>query len=87
MVHQATRHEDVLGGGVEEQLHILLTSALDAAQLHSQTTLPPGVRGRGTYWRGGWVDPRSGLDAEAKRKKNPITALAGNWTQVVQLVA
>jgi hypothetical protein len=35
----------------------------------------PGVRAPGTHWIGGWVDPRFGLDAVAKRKKIPLVPL------------
>jgi len=40
----------------------------------------------GTHRIGSWVGPRAGLDAMAKRKI-PIIAPAGNWTQVLQPVA
>jgi len=43
----------------------------------------PGVRAPGTHWTGGWVGPKAGLEAVAKRKI-PITAPAGNWTAAVQ---
>jgi hypothetical protein len=45
----------------------------------------PRVRAPATHRKGGWVGPRARLDAVA-RWKNPIIALAGNWTPVVQLV-
>jgi len=45
----------------------------------------PEIRASGTHCKGGWVGPRAGLDAVARRK-NPIIAPAGNWTPVVQPV-
>jgi hypothetical protein len=39
-----------------------------SGQRHAPTALYPGERTPGTHWTGGWVDPRAGLDAEAKRK-------------------
>jgi len=53
------------------QRHPLLTSGL-----HIVNWLPscpgrfnPGVRAPSILWKGGWVDPRAGLDAVAKREK------------------
>jgi hypothetical protein len=43
-----------------------------------------GERVTGTHWIGGWVGPRAGLDAEAKRT---ILAPACNRTAVVRRVA
>jgi hypothetical protein len=40
-----------------------LTSALG-----EWSTLPPGERAPGAHWIGGWVGPRTGLDAVEKRK-------------------
>jgi hypothetical protein len=57
-------------GGVDVQIHILLTSALAggewSASLHCRFT--PGERIHGTYLIGGWVNPRAGLDDVEKRK-------------------
>jgi hypothetical protein len=38
----------------------------------------------GTHWKGGWVDPRAGLDAVEKKRS---LAPAGSQTPAVQLVA
>jgi len=51
-------------------LHAFLTSALDGDEW---TTSDPGLyilkeRARGTHWIGGWVEPRTILDAVVKRK-------------------
>jgi hypothetical protein len=35
----------------------------------------PGERVPGTHWRGGWVDPRAGLDDVEKRKIVPLSGL------------
>jgi len=40
--------------------------------------LGPGRFTRGTHWVEAWIGPRAGLNAEAKRKNNPIIAPAGN---------
>jgi hypothetical protein len=40
----------------------------------------------GTHWLRGWVGPRAGLDAVAKRK-NPFPVPTGNRTPVAQPVA
>jgi hypothetical protein len=39
-----------------------------SSQLHAPAALYPGERAPGTQWRGGWVDPRAGLDDVEKRK-------------------
>jgi hypothetical protein len=57
-----------------------------SGQLHAPAVLPRGVIAPGNHWIGGWVGPRIGVGAVPKRKNN-ITATAGNWTAVVQLVA
>jgi hypothetical protein len=56
--------------GVEVELHAFLTSTLDGGECSasrpgrftSREKLP------GTNWIGGWVGPRTGLDAVVKRK-------------------
>jgi hypothetical protein len=52
-------------GGMEVHLHALLTSALDAGEL---SALRPGRFTPGTHSIRGWVGPRAGIDAVAKRK-------------------
>jgi hypothetical protein len=52
-------------GGVDVQIHVLLTSALVVGEWSASR------RGRftpGTRWMGGWVGPRVGLDDVEKRK-------------------
>jgi hypothetical protein len=39
-----------------------------SGQLHAPAALPPLRIATGTPWIGGWVGPRAGLDAMAKRK-------------------
>jgi hypothetical protein len=34
-----------------------------SGQLHAPVSLPPGKEPPGTHWIGGWVGPRSGLEA------------------------
>jgi hypothetical protein len=47
-----------------------------SGQLQAPAVFPPRERADGTYWIGGFVGPRAGLDA-AVEKKN---ALTGNRT-------
>jgi hypothetical protein len=51
-------------GGVEVWLHFSGPPhyMVMNEQLHVQAALPPGNI-PGTHWRGGWEDPRTGLDA------------------------
>jgi hypothetical protein len=37
-------------------------------QHHAPAALNPGQRTPGTHWIEGWVDPRAGLDTEARGK-------------------
>jgi hypothetical protein len=57
-------------GGVDVSIHIFLTSALAGGEwsaLHpGRFTL--GERALSTHWRGGFVEPRAGLDDVEKRK-------------------
>jgi hypothetical protein len=60
-----------------------LPSALDGGERsasRSGRALPPGKR---THWIEGWVGPRVGLDAKARRK---TFAPAGERTPVIQSV-
>jgi hypothetical protein len=52
-------------GGVDVQIHVLLTSALvQGKRLASRSVcFTPGERAPGTHWIGGWEGPRAGLDA------------------------
>jgi hypothetical protein len=57
-------------GGVDVYIHIFLTLALVGGE---QSTSRPSCfthreRAHTTYWTGGWVDPRAGLDNVEKRK-------------------
>jgi hypothetical protein len=56
--------------GVNIQIHIFLTSALDGDEWSNSRTCryAPGERVPGTHWIGGLVDPRDGLDDVEKRK-------------------
>jgi hypothetical protein len=44
-------------------------------QLHAHAALPTGERAPGTHWIGGWVGPRTGLDAMQRRKILPSPGL------------
>jgi hypothetical protein len=39
-----------------------------SGQRHAPAAHIPGERTPGTHWIGGWVGPRAGLDAGARRK-------------------
>jgi hypothetical protein len=54
-------------GGMEVKLHALLTSAPDGG---GWSTSRPGRLTPGTRWIGGYVGPRTGLDAVTKGKKS-----------------
>jgi hypothetical protein len=60
--------------GVEAQLHTFLKSALHGDKWSTSCSggFTPGERVPGTHWIGGWVGPRIGRNAVAKRK-NPFT--------------
>jgi len=54
---------------VELWLHAFLTSALDAGERSASRRgrFYPTERASGTHWIGGWLGPRSSLDAVVKR--------------------
>jgi hypothetical protein len=56
-----------------------------SGQLHAPASLVPGESTLPTNWIGGWVGPKSGLDAVAKRK-NHIIGPVGNRIPVIQPV-
>jgi hypothetical protein len=51
-------------GGVDVKIQIFLTSALVGGEWSASY---PGHFTRGTHWRGGWVNPRAGLNNVGKR--------------------
>jgi hypothetical protein len=72
-------------GGVEIQIHILLTSVLDGGEWSSSPSsrLTPGETDRDTDWLGDRVGPRAGMDFVEKGKslaysgsRNPIPGLS-----------
>jgi hypothetical protein len=56
-------------GGVGVENHVLLTSALDGGEWSAlrPDRFTPGEEAPGTYWRGGWVGPKTGLDDVERR--------------------
>jgi hypothetical protein len=56
--------------GVEVWLRALFISVLDGGEWSASHPgrFTPRERAPGTYWIGGWVGPRAGLDAVVKRK-------------------
>jgi hypothetical protein len=68
-------------GGVEVWPYTCLTPALGRGEWSASrpTRFDPKKRALGTHWIGNWVEPRTGLDAVAKRE---IPASAGDRTPV-----
>jgi hypothetical protein len=61
-------------GGEEVQLLLILNLGTRWEYVVSVTPRPrftPGERTPGTHWIRGWVGPRAGLDAGARRKIRP----------------
>jgi hypothetical protein len=57
-------------GGVDVYIYVFLNSALVGGEWSASRPdrFTPGERAPGTYWIGGTVGPRAGLDDEEKRK-------------------
>jgi hypothetical protein len=57
-------------GGVDVQTHVFLTSALAEGEWSASRPgrFTPGERAPSIHWIGGWVSPRSGLDAMKKKE-------------------
>jgi hypothetical protein len=55
------RYKDVLGSGYVDVCFLDLGTSWSWV-----VSFTPGERVRGTYWIGGWVDPRARLDSEEK---------------------
>jgi hypothetical protein len=57
-------------GGVDDEIHVFLTSALVGGEWSASrlSRFTPRKRAPGTNWIGVWVDPRAGLDGVEKRK-------------------
>jgi hypothetical protein len=74
-------------GGVEVEPHTFLTSAVDGNEWSAWSLgrFPSGETPE-TYWIGGLVSPRVGLDTVAK-ERNPSINPAWNRSPVVQPVA
>jgi hypothetical protein len=54
--------------GVEVWFDASLISALNGGeQLHAPAFSPPGERTTGSYWIGGWVDPKADLGMDCFR--------------------
>jgi len=47
-------------------------------QLQRTDRFTLGIRASSTHWIGDWIGPRTGLDAVAKREKNPNIAPSKN---------
>jgi hypothetical protein len=66
-----------------------LTSALDGGEWSASRPdrFTPRERSPGTHWIGGWVGPRTVLDAVVKRKIPSLRRESNSRTPVVQPVA
>jgi hypothetical protein len=64
-------------GEVDVWIPVFLTSALVEGEWSASRPghFNPGERAPGTHWRGGWVDPITGLDDVEKRKILPLPGL------------
>jgi hypothetical protein len=82
LINEALRHEGV--GGVDERLHIFLTSALVGGEW---STSDPCRFTPGTHWIGSWVDPRAGLDNLERRKFLPPPGLNSDPSVVQPVVS
>jgi hypothetical protein len=58
-----------------------------SGQLHAPAASPPGKTATGTHWIGGWVGPRTVLDAVLKRKIPSPRRESNPRTPIVQPVA
>jgi len=56
-------------GGMDVELHSLLTSALDGGEWSASRPgrFTPKERASGTHWIRGWVGPRAGLGTMVRR--------------------
>jgi len=70
-----------LDGGISPRILNLCIRSDERLAPHPGRFIP-GVRAPFTHWMGRWVGPRISLNAVAKTK-NPIIALAGNWTPII----
>jgi hypothetical protein len=59
-------------GGVDVRIHVFLSSELVGGEWSASR---PGRFTPGTYWIGGWVGPRTGLDDVERRKILPPPGL------------
>jgi hypothetical protein len=84
----APRHEGVLGEWRCNSTHSL-TSALDWDESSASRAgrFTPRERATGTHWIGGWVGPRTVLDAVVKRKIPSPRRESKPRTPIVQPVA
>jgi len=56
------------GRGIAPHILNLDTVLRVIGQFHAPSAFTPGERAPRTHWIGGWLNPRAGLDAVAKRK-------------------
>jgi hypothetical protein len=81
IIKQHTITTDWWSGGIAPRILNLVTRW---RQVVSFTHFTPSERTPGTHWIGGWVGPRAGLDAVAKREK--FLAPAGNRILIAPIV-
>jgi hypothetical protein len=64
-------------GGVDVEVHIFLTVALDGGEwsVSRPSHFAPGERAPVTHWIGGWVDPRASVDDVEERTFLTLPAL------------
>jgi hypothetical protein len=76
-------------GGVDVYRHAFLTSALDGGEWSASRLgrFTPRERAHGTHWVGGWVGPKTVLDAMVKRKIPRPRRESNPRTPIVQPIA
>jgi hypothetical protein len=87
VLNQAPRHEDVLGsGGIATRI---LDSTLNTGEWSASRpgSFIPKESTPGTYWIGGWVGTRAGLDAVVKREIPSPHRESKSRTLIIQPVA
>jgi hypothetical protein len=64
-------------GGVDVEIHIFLTSALNGGEWSATSPgrFTPGEIASSTHWIGGWVGPRIDLEDVERRKILPLPGL------------
>jgi hypothetical protein len=85
--NEALRHEDVWGSGCIDPHFLDLGTSLRWVVSFTPLPLYPRERAPGTHFKGGWVDPRAGLDDMHKWKFFTLPGLKLSCPLVIQPIA